>query len=168
MSVRNRVKNYIIEEALIPPGGRVLLGLSGGADSVCLLWLLKSLEAELSFTVHALHVQHGIRGEEAERDLRFSREMSAALAVPFHAVHLDVPQYAKDRGLGLEEAARLLRYRALEETLADWLSDEGAAPDSGRIAVAHHQEDQAETVLHNLIRGTGLRGSAVCSPGRTD
>ena len=136
----------------------MLLGLSGGADSVCLLWLLKSLEAELSFTLHALHVQHGIRGEEAERDLSFSREMSAALSVPFHAVHLDVPQYAAEKGLGLEEAARLLRYRALEETLESWLSEDGADRDSGRIAVAHHQEDQAETVLHNLIRGTGLRG----------
>ncbi len=164
MSVRNRIKNYIIEEALIPPGGRVLLGLSGGADSVCLLWLLKSLEAELSFSLHALHVQHGIRGEEAERDLRFSREMSAALAVPFHAVHLDVPAYAAEKGLGLEEAARLLRYRALEETLADWLAAEGAAAESGRIAVAHHQEDQAETVLHNLIRGTGLRGLGGMQP----
>ncbi len=164
MSVRNRVKKYIIEESLIPPGAHVLLGLSGGADSVCLLWLLKSLEEELSFTLHALHVQHGIRGEEAERDLRFSREMSAALSVPFHAVHLDVPTYAEKHGLGLEEAARLLRYRALEETLQDWLSAEKAAPETGRIAVAHHQEDQAETVLHNLIRGTGLRGLGGMQP----
>ncbi len=164
MSVRNRVKNYIIEKSLIPPGAHVLLGLSGGADSVCLLRLLKSLETELSFTLHALHVQHGIRGEEAERDLCFSREMSAALSVPFHAVHLDVPGYAAQHGMGLEEAARQLRYRALEETLRDWLSREGAASESGRIAVAHHQDDQAETVLHNLIRGTGLRGLGGMQP----
>ncbi len=160
MTIRNRIKAYIIEKELLHPGSRVLLGLSGGADSVCLLYILKGLEAELGFSLRALHVQHGIRGAEAERDLCFSREMSASLGVPFEAVRLDVPDYASSHGLGLEEAARLLRYRALRESLSAWLEAEGAAGSDGVIAVAHHQDDQAETVLHNLFRGSGLRGLA--------
>lgn len=153
VDVALRVRKFIEEKALICRGDIVLLGLSGGADSVCLLALLSGLRERLSFSLYACHVQHGIRGEEAERDLRFSRETAERFSVPFLWVRVDAPGYAGEKRLGIEEAARILRYRALREQLS-------ALPGTGRrrITVAHHQDDQAETVLHHLIRGSGLRG----------
>lgn len=153
MNLNLKIYKYIKEKQLIQAGDRVLLGLSGGADSVCLLALLSELRKRLPFSLYALHVEHGIRGAEAERDLRFSREMAERFSVPFFSVHVDVPGFSEREHLGGEEAARILRYRALREKLKE-LPGEG----EGKIAVAHHQDDQAETVLHHLIRGSGLRG----------
>ncbi|MGP1588343.1 MAG: tRNA lysidine(34) synthetase TilS [Oribacterium sp.] len=153
MDAALRVRKFIEERELIRSGDIVLLGLSGGADSVCLLSILSGLRERLSFSLHACHVQHGIRGEEAVRDLRFSREMAERFSVPFLWEQVDAPGYAGEKRIGIEEAARILRYRALREQLS-------ALPGTGRrrIAVAHHRDDQAETVLHHLIRGSGLRG----------
>ena len=155
--LRRRVREAVLREQMIPKGGTVLLGLSGGADSVCLLGILASLREELRFTLYAMHVQHGIRGEEALRDMRFSEEMAERFAVPFFTETVDAPALAKEQGLGLEEAARILRYRALREKLAS-LTGSGQDAPAGRIAVAHHLDDQAETVVHHLVRGSGLRG----------
>ena len=149
------IKRYIEKNQLICPGDGVVVGLSGGPDSVFLLYALHTLQARMGFTLRAVHVHHGIRGAEADRDEAFSAELCAKLAVPFQAVHVAAPAYAAQHGLSLEEAARILRYEALEaarqqlgQTRAAW------------IAVAHHLDDQAETVLHNLVRGAGLRGLA--------
>lgn len=193
------IKRYIEKNQLICPGDGVVVGLSGGPDSVFLLYALHTLQARMGFTLRAVHVHHGIRGAEADRDEAFSAELCAKLAVPFQAVHVEAPAYAAQHGLSLEEAARILRYEALEaarqqlgQTLAARPSD-SPVPDSARtsdspaftagspsrlpddwsmkglpapsapaawIAVAHHLDDQAETVLHNLVRGAGLRGLA--------
>lgn len=193
------IKRYIEKNQLICPGDGVVVGLSGGPDSVFLLYALHTLQARMGFTLRAVHVHHGIRGAEADRDEAFSAELCAKLAVPFQAVHVAAPAYAAQHGLSLEEAARILRYEALEaarqqlgQTLAARPSD-SPVPDSARtsdspaftagspsrlpdawsmkglpapsapaawIAVAHHLDDQAETVLHNLVRGAGLRGLA--------
>ena len=148
------IKRYIEKNQLIRPGDGVVVGLSGGPDSVFLLYALHMLQARMSFTLRAVHVHHGIRGAEADRDAAFSEKLCAKLAVPFQAVHVAAPAYAEQQGLSLEEAARILRYEALEAarqqltTPAAW------------IAVAHHLDDQSETVLHNLVRGAGLRGLA--------
>lgn len=183
------IKRYIEKNQLIRPGDGVVVGLSGGPDSVFLLYALHTLQARMGFTLRAVHVHHGIRGAEADRDAAFSAELCAKLAVPFQAVHVDAPSYAAQQGLGLEEAARILRYEALEtarqqlaEALAAARSSDSPAtiadspshlPDAPSmkgltatfaptawIAVAHHLDDQAETVLHNLVRGAGLRGLA--------
>ena len=183
------IKRYIEKKQLIRPGDGVVVGLSGGPDSVFLLYALHTLQARMGFTLRAVHVHHGIRGAEADRDAAFSAELCAKLAVPFQAVHVDAPSYAAQQGLGLEEAARILRYEALETarqqltealaatrssdfpaTIADSPSHLPDAPSmkgliadstpTAWIAVAHHLDDQAETVLHNLVRGAGLRGLA--------
>ncbi len=183
------IKRYIEKNQLIRPGDGVVVGLSGGPDSVFLLYALHTLQARMGFTLRAVHVHHGIRGAEADRDAAFSAELCAKLAVPFQAVHVDAPSYAAQQGLGLEEAARILRYEALETarqqltealaatrssdfpaTIADSPSHLPDAPSmkgliadstpTAWIAVAHHLDDQAETVLHNLVRGAGLRGLA--------
>ena len=149
------IKRYIEANQLIRPGDGVVVGLSGGPDSVFLLYALHTLQPRMGFTLRAVHVHHGIRGAEADRDEAFSEKLCAKLDIPFQAVHVAAPAYAAQHGLSLEEAARILRYEALEaarqqlgQTRAAW------------IAVAHHLDDQAETVLHNLVRGAGLRGLA--------
>lgn len=183
------IKRYIEKNQLIRPGDGVVVGLSGGPDSVFLLYALHTLQARMGFTLRAVHVHHGIRGAEADRDAAFSEELCAKLHIPFQAVHVDAPSYAAQQGLGLEEAARILRYEALETarqqltealaatrssdfpaTIADSPSHLPDAPSmkgliadstpTAWIAVAHHLDDQAETVLHNLVRGAGLRGLA--------
>lgn len=148
------IKRYIEKNQLIRPGDGVVVGLSGGPDSVFLLYALHTLQARMGFTLRAVHVHHGIRGAEADRDAAFSEKLCAKLAVPFQAVHVTAPAYAAQQGLSLEEAARILRYQALE-TARQQLTTPAAW-----IAVAHHLDDQAETVLHNLVRGAGLRGLA--------
>ena len=149
------IKRYIEANQLIRPGDGVVVGLSGGPDSVFLLYALHTLQPRMDFTLRAVHVHHGIRGAEADRDEAFSEKLCAKLDIPFQAVHVAAPAYAAQHGLSLEEAARILRYEALEaarqqlgQTRAAW------------IAVAHHLYDQAVTVLHNLVRGAGLRGLA--------
>lgn len=149
------IKRYIEKNQLICPGDGVVVGLSGGPDSVFLLYALHTLQARMGFTLRAVHVHHGIRGAEADRDEAFSAELCAKLAVPFQAEHVAAPAYAAQHGLSLEEAARILRYEALEAARQQ-LTQAPAA----WIAVAHHLDDQAETVLHNLVRGAGLRGLA--------
>ena len=144
----SEVLKTIRREELIPAGSRVTVGFSGGADSVCLLAMLWELRALLECDVRALHVNHGLRGEEAERDQEFCRSFCEARNIPFRAVRVDVNGLVKEQGLSVEEAARQLRYEALQ-------AEAGA---DGIIAVAHHAEDQAETILLNLLRGTGLKG----------
>ncbi|MDO5834817.1 MAG: tRNA lysidine(34) synthetase TilS [Lachnospiraceae bacterium] len=148
------IKRYIENNQLIRPGDGVVVGLSGGPDSVFLLYALHTLQARMGFTLRAVHVHHGIRGAEADRDAAFSEELCAKLEIPFQAVHVAAPAYAAQRGLSLEEGARILRYEALE-TVRQQLTTPAAW-----VAVAHHLDDQAETVLHNLVRGAGLRGLA--------
>ena len=149
------IKRYIEANQLIRPGDGVVVGLSGGPDSVFLLYALHTLQPRMGFTLWAVHVHHGIRGAEADRDEAFSEKLCAKLDIPFRAVHVAAPAYAAQHGLSLEEAARILRYEALEAARQQ-LTQAPAA----WIAVAHHLDDQAETVLHNLVRGAGLRGLA--------
>lgn len=149
------IKRYIGANQLICPGDGVVVGLSGGPDSVFLLYALHTLQPRMGFTLRAVHVHHGIRGAEADRDEMFSEKLCAKLDIPFQAVHVAAPAYATQHGLSLEEAARILRYEALEAARQQ-LTQAPAA----WIAVAHHLDDQAETVLHNLVRGAGLRGLA--------
>ena len=149
------IKRYIGANQLIRPGDGVVAGLSGGPDSVFLLYALYTLQGRMGFTLRAVHVHHGIRGAEADRDEAFSEKLCAKLDIPFQAVHVAAPAYAAQHGLSLEEAARILRYEALEAARQQ-LTQAPAA----WIAVAHHLDDQAETVLHNLVRGAGLRGLA--------
>lgn len=123
----------------------ITVGFSGGADSVCLLSCL----ADAGCNVRAVHVHHMMRAEEARRDADFARDFCAQRGIAFELVQVNVPQYARANGLTPEQAARCLRYRALRE-----------AAEGGLIAVAHNQNDQAETVLMRLVRGSGTAGLA--------
>ena len=129
---------------------RVIAGLSGGADSVCLLHVLARLQKEAGFSLLAVHVHHGIRGEAADRDAAFSEAFARSLGIPVKVIRKCAPDVSEKQKLSLEEAARKVRYQAFHEAAADFGAD--------FLALAHHLNDQAETVLFHLIRGSSLKG----------
>ncbi len=131
----------------LPPTAPVAVALSGGADSVALLHLLSRTHAG---PLRALHVHHGIRGAEADRDAAFCEALATQLGVPFTCLRVDVPARCRESGEGLESAARAMRYEAFDTFLT-----QNALP---ILATAHHADDQLETLLQNLLRGAGLRG----------
>lgn len=142
------VRSYIERNRLLSDDDRrpVLVGLSGGADSVALLSVL----VRLGYACVALHCDFHLRGEESERDAAFARTFAESLGVPFYQTDFDTVAYAREHHLSIEMAARALRYVWFEETRERL----GAQA----IAVAHHRDDSVETVVMNLIRGTGIRG----------
>ena len=143
---------------MIVPGDRLILGLSGGRDSVCLFHLLLALRREMGFSFSAVHINHGIRGEEALRDERFAEGLCREHGIPLRIVRASVPELAAEKNLSLEEAGRLLRRRVLEE--------ECALTGAQKIALAHHRNDVAETVLFNIARGSGIGGLSSLRPVR--
>ena len=153
-----RAEGFILENGLIEENGSVLVGLSGGADSVALLKLLTSLSQRHGWRVGAAHFNHGIRGAEADEDEDFCREYCERLGVPFFSERADVPAYASENGLSLETAGRLLRYDFLERIRRENGFD--------RVAVAHHMDDNAESVLLHILRGSGLAGLTGIKPVR--
>ena len=151
------VLNWIKKEKLMTEGDTVIVGLSGGADSVALLLLLSEYREKGQIEVEALHVHHGIRGETADRDQAFCEAFCRERGIPLKIVKKDVPEMALGLHMSLEEAGREARYEAFEEYQREH-------PGS-RTALAHHQNDQAETMLFRLMRGTGLRGLCGMRPG---
>ncbi len=141
-----------------PPGSRVLCAVSGGLDSMCLLHFMNTWGRMRGFRAAAAHFNHRLRGEAADRDEAFVRDWCAQAGVPFFAGSGDVRALAAREGASIEEAARTLRYAFLKETAAR----EGCAV----ILTAHHADDNAETMLLNLARGTGLRGLCGIPPER--
>ncbi|WP_097005385.1 tRNA lysidine(34) synthetase TilS [Lacrimispora amygdalina] len=152
------ILEYVRRNQLFDRGDHVIVGLSGGADSVCLLVILNEMKQEFDLKLKAVHVHHGLRGEEADRDSNYARELSKKLGVPFSCVYVDAAGYAKDHGMSVEEAGRYLRYEIFEQ--------ERNQLNGTKIAVAHHGDDQAETILYNLFRGTGLKGLGGMRPVR--
>lgn len=142
----SRVCRYIEAEHLFEPSDRLLVGLSGGVDSVVLTHIL----LRLGMAIEAVHCNFHLRGDESDRDESFVREFCTAHDIALHVVHFDTLSYAREHGISVEMAARDLRYEQFGK-LREQLGCE-------YIAVAHHQNDQAETLLLNLRRGTGLRG----------
>ena len=148
----SKVKDYIKKHKLLSLRDLYIVALSGGADSVALLLLLD----EMGYKVHALHCNFHLRGEESDRDERFCEDLCLKKNIPFHRIHFDTLMYAETHKMSVEMAARELRYRYFEQLRKD-IGAEG-------ICVAHHQDDTVETVLLNLVRGTGLRGLTGIQP----
>ena len=147
-----RTAYYMKQQKMAVPGEKLVVGLSGGMDSVCLLYVLKSLGYELE----AVHVNHGIRGQEADRDEAFVKELCRKEGIAFHSFRFAVPSISKREHLSEEEAGRNVRRQAFAEVL----EKTGAA----HIALAHHGNDRAETMLFHLIRGTGIKGLCTMKP----
>ena len=151
-----KVRRTIAQYQMCARGDTIVIGLSGGADSVALLHVMHTLAKEGGWRLQAVHVHHGLRAVEADVDASFSAEMAQRMEIPCQVVFVDVAAEAKRRNMGTEEAGRLLRYQALEQ----------AAGSDGKIAVAHHANDQAETLLMHLCRGSGMQGLAGMAPVR--
>ena len=145
---------------MIPENKNIVVGLSGGADSVCLLYVLVALRKRLGLQLCAVHVHHGLRGVEADADEAYVRDICRAWDVPLKAMRIDAAALAKQWGIGCEEAGRRARYEIFEECLQEMGGCRGA------IAVAHHRDDCAETLLFHMFRGTGLDGMAGIRPVR--
>ena len=154
--MQKKVLQYIKENNMLSLHRRVVVGLSGGADSVCLLLMLKEACKENDVELVAVHVNHGIRNEEADRDEEFCRKLCEENNIAFKVHRFSVPEIAKEKKLGLEETGRMLRYQSFFEE----------AGDDGVVAVAHHINDQAETVLFNITRGSRLKGAVGMMPVR--
>lgn len=144
--IRQKVIEYIEKEELFSLGKKVLVALSGGADSVALLRLLLST----GYTCEAAHCNFHLRGEESDRDEKFARDLCQKYATPLHVTHFDTSRYAEEKHISIEMAARELRYQ--------WFADTKKKCNADVIAVAHHKDDSIETMLLNLIRGTGING----------
>lgn len=151
--MEKQVFSYIKQYQMIAPGDSVIVGVSGGADSVCLLLLLKEYQKREKFSLEAVHVHHGIRGEEADQDAEYVQNLCKRLGVPCTVFRKDIPAIAKEQGLSLEETGRNVRRELFMEVLK--------AKGTGVIALAHHQDDLAETMLHHLAREAGLQDFAV-------
>ena len=152
----NKVKRFIASEHLLRVDALYLVALSGGADSVALLLCLK----ELGYRVEAVHCNFHLRGEESLRDEQFCEELCQRENIPFHKAHFDTQSYADLHKVSIEMAARELRYRyffQLKEAL-----------DADGVCVGHHKEDSVETILINLVRGTGLSGLMGIRPRNND
>lgn len=145
---------------MIEAGSLVAVGVSGGADSVCLLHILQRLSDKIPFKILAVHVDHGVRAESAE-DAAYVERLCQELGIPFYLQKVDMNGYAAEQGLSLEEAGRQLRYAAYEEVLRQQKSTEVC-----KIAVAHNANDRAETMLFHLFRGSGMKGLSSIQPVR--
>ncbi len=158
MDLRDRVKRYILQHRMLEPDMGVLVGVSGGPDSTALLDVLFSLRATLGISIGVAHVNHRLRGAEAEADARYVQRLAEKLGLPCFVEECDVPAFREARLLSTQTAARELRY----EFFARAARETGAR----RVALGHHADDQAETILHHFLRGTGPAGLAGIPPVR--
>ena len=151
-----KVKAYVKKWHMLQKEDSVIAGISGGTDSVCLLFMLLKLQKELGFALMAVHVNHGIRGAEAERDEAYVKRLCRQWNVRLKVYRENVPAYAKEHGMTEEEAGRDIRRTCFCKVLKEW--------GGTKIALAHHENDNVETLLWNLCRGTGIRGLGGIAP----
>ncbi|HNR65760.1 MAG TPA: tRNA lysidine(34) synthetase TilS, partial [Atribacterota bacterium] len=153
-----KVLKTIEKYSMIEKGDMIILAISGGPDSTCLLDILNQIKEQFKISLMVAHVHHGIRKKEADVEARFVRLKSFHLGLPFQQKFLSVPRMAKEKGLSIEQAGRRARYEFFLE-----LADKYQAQ---KIALGHHADDQIETILMRLIRGSGLRGLRGIPPKR--
>lgn len=147
-----KIRKNIIKYELIKKRDKVVVGISGGADSICLAHILWTLRDEFEIELYGVHINHGIRKETAKRDEEYAKEFCTKYKIPFFCFEADIPEIARKEKLSEEEAGRKIRYECFERVLKEVQAD--------KIAVAHHQNDQAETLLLHLSRGSGIWGLA--------
>lgn len=156
MEMPEKVKIFKDVEKIFSPGETVVVGVSGGADSVCLLKVLSELAGEYALKPVVVHINHGIRGDEAARDELFVKELCDRLGVECRVYHEDIPGRAAEMGMTEEEAGRQVRYQRFAQVCKEY--------GSTKLAVAHNADDQSETILFNLIRGSSVAGLCGMKP----
>ncbi len=153
-----KVISFVKENNMLCEGEHVVVGVSGGADSMCLLRVLMDLKCLYSLKLTVVHIHHGIRGKEADEDKVFVENFCEKNGIEFVGMDFDIPTIAKQSGLSTEEAGRLKRYESFEKVLMEKNAD--------KIAVAHNLGDKVETILFNILRGTGISGISGIKPVR--
>ena len=151
-----RVRAYVEKHHMLNKQDKVIAGVSGGADSICLLFMLLELKKELGFSLVAVHVHHGLRGKSADEDEAYVRKVCAKQNVELFVFHENVDLYAKQKGYTQEEAGREIRRQIFQKVCTE---QKGT-----KIALAHHENDNVETFLWNLCRGTGFSGLSGIQP----
>lgn len=146
----DKIYKTIKEYGLIEKKDKIIIGLSGGADSMCLTHILHRLRDEMELRIVCAHMHHSIRGAEADYDAQRAHDFSKSLGIPFEFLKEDVPSYAKSKGISEELAGRELRYAFFENLLQKY--------GFNKIATAHNKNDNAETILMNFMRGSGIKG----------
>ncbi|MCR4901289.1 MAG: tRNA lysidine(34) synthetase TilS [Butyrivibrio sp.] len=149
MNLETKVKAYIEKNKMINPGEVVLAGISGGADSTCLLIILHKLSLEMDFKLVVVHVNHGLR-DDAAQDALYVKKLCKERNIEYYLHEADIKKIAKEKDMTEEEAGRYERYRVFENLSVKY--------DAGKIAIAHNLNDLAETMLYNMFRGSGLQG----------
>ncbi|MCY6960340.1 tRNA lysidine(34) synthetase TilS [Clostridium brassicae] len=145
-----KIMNTIKQNAMFKEGDKVIVGVSGGPDSICLLHVLYTLKEELRITLAAAHINHCLRGEEADKDEEYVKRFCNELGIECFVKKIDVHKLSKEKSISCEMAGREVRYKFFEEILNNI--------EGQKIAIAHNANDQAETVLMRIMRGTGLEG----------
>ena len=156
--MKDKVKKYIYENNLLNKGERVLVALSGGPDSVCLLHMLYRIKDKFNLKLGAIHINHMLRGEEADKDENYIIDLCEQMGIKHYVKRINIEYIAKETNVSLETAGRNERYKAFEEIK---IKDK-----YNKIAVAHNANDQAETILMRIMRGTGLEGLTGIKPQR--
>lgn len=154
--MQDKVLNYMNEHHMVESGDRIIAGVSGGADSVALFCLLEEFRSVMDFELCVVHVNHNLRGVEARRDAEFVEQLCKDRQVEYVLYSYDVEKVARERHMGTEEAGRQVRMEAFFRQKELW--------GGTKIALAHHQNDLAETMIHHLCRGTGIRGLCGIQP----
>ena len=157
-SFETKLNRFIQRQKLVSSGQTILLAVSGGVDSMVMLHLFSKLREQMNLRLSVIHINHQLRGEESMGDEDFVMEMSDFYRIPFYYERIDVMSYAHELGLSKQLAARMLRYDSFERIRLK--------VDADTVATAHHADDNAETVLLNIIRGTGIHGLAGIPPKR--
>ncbi len=153
-----QVRHTIEKHGMLNTGDKIVVGVSGGADSVALTYLLFCLLKEYNLYLYIAHLDHGFRGEESKKDAEFVKNLARKLDLPFQVKFFDVPSYKKEKKISSQEAARIIRYQFFSDIFKELKAD--------KIALGHNADDQAETILLRLIKGTGMRGLKGILPKR--
>lgn len=158
----DKAELYIEKYHMVKSGDHVIAGVSGGADSVCLFLILERLQKTMDFSMSVVHIEHGMRGEESKRDQKFVVNLVQKYGVDISCYTFQITEVAKIEKCSLEEAGRIVRYQAFEEEARKYMG-KGIPV---KIAVAHHSNDNAETLLFHMCRGTGVLGLSGIRPVR--
>ena len=156
----DKVERYILENNLIEKKDKILVALSGGPDSVCLLHILYKLIKEFDIEVGAIHINHMLRGKESDGDEKYIENLCGKLGIKYYVKRIDIEHIANSTGVSLEVAGRNERYKAFNQIRKEH--------NYNKVAVAHNANDQAETVLMRMMRGTGLEGLTGIKAKRED
>ncbi|MGN0383353.1 MAG: tRNA lysidine(34) synthetase TilS [Eubacterium sp.] len=154
----NKVLTYVQQNNMLKPEDSVIAGISGGADSVCLLMVLSRMSKEIGFALMAVHVNHHMRGADADGDQSFVEQLCRNMDIPFTACDIYPLEMAKEHGYSIEEAGRIGRYAEFDRIMRE--------TGANKIAVAHNKDDNAETIMLNLFRGSGIKGLSGMQPVR--